>query len=342
MKNINFRNLPPSDSILYPLLVFVVSFPILIIIQSSFVLHIMIMTMLFISMAYCWSLVSGYAGQLSLGHSAFIGIGAYTSTLLFLRFNISPWLGLIAGGILAGIFAALIGYPSFRLRGPFFTLVTIAFSEMLRITAINWRSLTGGSAGIFIPFRQGFANIIFLDKTYYGILILGLMVFTIIITLFIQKSKFGYYLLAIRENEDAASALGINTTKYKTYVFMLSASLMAVTGSFFAQYLLIVDPYYHISVNLSIMVALIGIIGGLGTLWGPMIGGVLVIPLSELLRSYLAGGPLRGLHLLLYGLILIIVVIINPHGLNYSLEKFFVKLRRGGKKIDNTSIASSD
>lgn len=337
MKNlINFKNIELFSKTIFPVILLAIAILFSLLVKDTFYLHIAILTFLYIGLASSWNLISGYAGQLSLGHAAFFGIGGYTSTILFMRLGITPWFGLIAGGILAGIVSLLIGYPSFRLRGSFYTLVTIAFAEVLKVTAINWRSLTEGSIGLHIPFKPGLVNMIFTSRNNYAFLMLCFAVLTILVTHLIAHSKWGFYLIAIRENEDSAAALSINSPKYKSYASFISSFLTAIGGSIYAQYILLVEPNDIFSLNLSIMVALVGIVGGLGTVWGPVLGGVLVLPLSELLRSYLGSGPLRGTNLIIYGLVLMIVAIKSPNGLYHSLTKLIAKLTERGLKVERS------
>jgi branched-chain amino acid transport system permease protein len=258
--------------------------------------------------------VGGFAGQLSLGHAAFFGIGAYTSTLLFLSFNISPWIGMLAGGALAAAVAFAIGYPSFKLRADYFALATIAFAEVVRLVSVYWRSLTGGSMGLAIPFEPGWGNMVFHGKLVYyyiGVVLMGLV---ILVSYLISKSIFGFYLAAIKEDEDAAEASGVTAHKCKLLAAMISAFITAVCGVYYAQYLLFIEPIGVFPLFLSIQLALIAVIGGIGTVWGPVIGAFLIIPLNELLRGWL-GGAFHGLSFVIYGMVLILVVTFMPNGI---------------------------
>lgn len=289
-------------------------------VKSQFYIHILILTFLYAALSNSWNIIGGYAGQLSLGHAAFFGIGSYTCTILSVKFGISPWIGLVAAIALSAVTAAAIGYPCFRLRGPFFTLSTIAFAEVVRLWTLYWREFTEGAVGILIPFRPGLGNLIFREKISYYFVSLLLLAASTAICYVVEKSRFGYYLVAIREDEDAAEACGIRSARYKVYAVMLSAAIAALCGVFYAQYILFIDPDGVFSLNLSTQVALMSIIGGAGTWLGPLVGAALLVPLGEFLRGWL-GGAARGLHLAFYGVVLIVVVMVIPQGIVATLRK---------------------
>ncbi len=296
----------------------VVSAALAFLVKDKFYLHVLIMMMFYASASSAWNIVGGFAGQLSLGHAAFFGIGAYTSTLLFIDLGISPWIGMLIGGILATLVSGAIGYPSFRLRGPFFTLVTIAFAEVLRILTLYAHDLTRGSIGISVPFRPALRNFIFRQLSAYVYVALAFLVITVLVSLWIEHSRLGYYLAALREDEDAAQALGIDTARYKLVAVLVSAFFTALAGTFYAQYIFYIEPFATFSLDFSILLAMMAIIGGVGTVWGPVAGAFLVTPLQEVLQAKL-GGELQGLHLVIYGTVLIVVVILLPQGIVPSL-----------------------
>ncbi len=291
------------------------------VVQDKFYLHVMIMMMFYAAASSAWNIVGGFAGQLSLGHAAFFGLGAYTSTLLFINLGVSPWIGMLVGALLSTAVAAGIGYPSFRLRGPFFTLVTIAFAEVLRILAVTFQDITKGSIGVSVPFRPAPQNFVFRDTSSYAFVALAFMLIMILISLWIERSRLGYYLAALREDEDAAQALGINTSRYKLVAVLTSAFFTSVAGTFYAQYIFYIEPFAMFSLDFSVLLAMMSIIGGLGTVWGPVAGAFLVTPLQEFLRARL-GGELQGLHLVIYGTVLILVVILLPQGIIPSLAQW--------------------
>lgn len=283
-------------------------------ITNMYYQHIFILIFLYAAVSGGWNIIGGYAGQLSLGHAAFFGIGAYTSALLYVNSGITPWLGMLAGGLLAATIAVILGYACFRLRGDYFALATIAFAEVTRIIAVWARDLTGGSMGVLIPYTPDWSVMIFEGKLAYYYIGLILLALVILVSTLIERSKFGFYLQAIREDEDAAEVLGISAYKYKLIAVAISAFITGVCGVYYAQYMLFVEPEGVLSLHLSIQMALIAVIGGIGTVWGPVVGAFLIIPLSELLRGWL-GGAMTGLNFFIYGIILILVVTFMPNGL---------------------------
>jgi len=283
-------------------------------VRQPFYLNILVLILFYAAASSAWNLVGGYAGQLSLGHAAFFGIGAYTSTLLYLKFGVSPWLGLPVGGALAVVFAIAISYPCFRLQGPFFCLATIAFAEVMRILATHFREITQGGVGLTIPFRPGLSNFLFADKAAYAFIAYVFLLVMICVSLLIERARAGTFLSALRDDEDAAEATGVNTSWLKLWVMMVSAFFTAAAGTFYAQYLTFIDPDIVFSLGFSIQLAMLSIIGGMGTIFGPILGSFILTPLDALLRGWL-GGLYAGLGFLVYGLILIVVVIYLPDGL---------------------------
>jgi branched-chain amino acid transport system permease protein len=266
------------------------------------------------SMAAAWNLVGGYAGQLSLGHTAFFGIGAYASSILFARYALTPWLGLLVGAALAAVFAVFVGLVCFRLRGPFFALVTIAFAEVGLIVASSLRDLTKGTEGFNIPFRPAFENMLFRGKVGYFYLFLGYAMLLYVISRAVEESKLGYSLIAFREDEEAARMLGVPTVRVRLIALGASAALTAVGGTLYAQYYQFLDPASTFGINFSIQVALLTMVGGIGTAAGPFFGALLMTPLGQFFRAWLGGGA-AGLYLALYGIALILVVLFLPNGI---------------------------
>ncbi len=289
-------------------------------VDDSFLHDSITQVLLFAVLALAWNLLGGYARQISIGHVAFFGIGAYTSSLLYVDFGLSPWLGMICGGVLAACAGAFIGLVTFRLRGKFFTMATIAFAEVVRIIAVNWRSVTMGSEGITIPSTPDPANFVFENLRSHVIAAWLLMVVLLGISILLAHSKMGLRLRAYREDEEAARALGVRTIRLRLFVVMLSAFFTAIGGSFYAQYLLFIDPDSVLSVNLSLQMALLSVVGGVDTAIGPIIGTYLVIPFGQVLRAEL-GASLAGLHLVIYGLGLILVLYKMPDGVWPAVER---------------------
>ena len=283
------------------------------VIRNAFVIHVLIMVLTAATMGLAWNIIGGFGGQLSLGHTAFYGIGAYTSTLLSIHFGISPWIGMFLGGLLAVVASLIIGIPCFKLRGTYFTLATIAFGEVLRILCIYYKGLTEGSLGIALKFNPGFWNMMFESKVPYAYIALVFMALTYYCSRWIERSRLGYYLIGLKENEDGTQALGINTYRVKLAAFMISAFITAVVGTFFAQYILFIDPHGEFSLTLSIFITLPVMIGGIGTTLGPVIGAFIITPLQEL-PSLFIGGQYQGLQHVFFGVILIVVVLWMPQG----------------------------
>jgi len=286
---------------------------------TPYMLDFMIVIFLFAFLASAWDIIGGYAGQLSLGHAAFFGIGAYTSTYLYVNQNISPWIGMIAGALLATFVAIILGFLCFRygLKGPFFALATLAFAEVLRLVATNWGAI-GGALGILIPLTgDSFVKFTFMEKINYYYIIFFMMIFSALIVSFIDRSKMGLYLMAIRENEDTAESAGVDTTKYKLLAISISAFLTGMGGTFYAQYVMYISPNEVFGIPLSIEIILRSIIGGSGTVLGPVLGAFVLGPLAEWARVYLGG--YSGVHLMIYGGIVMLVVLVMPNGIGPRL-----------------------
>jgi branched-chain amino acid transport system permease protein len=270
--------------------------------------------------AASWNLLGGFAGQVSLGHAAFFGIGAYTSTILYLSFGVSPWIGMFAGAGLSMLVALIIGYPCFRLTSHFFALATIAFSEVLRLLASYWRDLTNGGVGLLIPHEPAFKNFIFEEKLAYTYVILAMMLAIFFITVLLKKARFGFSLVALKEDQNAAESLGVKTHRCKMIALLISVFFTSIAGTFYAQYFAFIEPDIVFSLNFSIQLALLSIIGGIGTVLGPIVGAFFLTPLDVFLRGWL-GGVLSGLNFVVYGIILIIAVMYFPVGIVGWLKK---------------------
>ncbi len=308
------------------------------IIRDEFYIHSITVIFLFAYLASSWNIIGGFGGQLSLGHSAFVGLGAYVSSLLFIRWGISPWLGMFPGALLAVVAAILIGYPCFRLRGPYYALSTLAFTWILLDIVLSTEHFAGfdtrGAMGLRIQLLgHSPTDFQFGHNWYFYYIILAMLFMAVGISYFITRSKLGSYLSAIREDQDVASSVGVNTAKYKMYAGIVSAFLTAFGGTFLAQLQLYVDPFQFFGAGLSIEIALGAIIGGMGTLMGPVIGMILLRSMSEVARIYL-GGTYAGAHLVLYGVLLILVMMYLPHGIVKPLEKAlaYFSSRGNGKR----------
>ena len=271
--------------------------------------------LLYALLAQAWNILAGYCGQISLGHAVFFGAGAYTSSALQLSAGWSPWAGLGLGMLVAAALSVLIGYPCFRLRGHYFAIATIAIGEIVHTLAINWEFI-GGARGLTLPIRPDSLAAFQFYKSkyiyYYIILILAALCF--LVTWHLERSRLGYYLRAIREDADAAQSVGIPIRRYKLIAMAISAAFVAAGGSFYAQYVLYLDPDSVFPLALSILICLLAVVGGVGTLWGPLVGAALMIPLSEFTRIQF-GGTGSAVDLLIYGALLTIVAVFQPAGL---------------------------
>ncbi|GLH72629.1 branched-chain amino acid ABC transporter permease [Geothrix limicola] len=322
-------------------------------VESPYALHMMILLFLSVSQGQSWNILGGYAGQHSVGHAAYFGVGAYTTMMLMHTWQIAPWFGVWFGMALVVVVALAIGSICFRLRGPYFVLASIAVAEILRLSAINLTTLTNGAEGILatdLPaFRIGGRVVTeFLTKVpfYYIGLVLALL--TLAITYWVQHSKLGYFLQAIREDQDAAHSLGISISRYKNIALVISAVLTSLAGSFYGIYVGFVDPPTVLGLDVSVQIMLICIIGGMGTLWGPVLGALVLVPLSEALRSNLITEALVqvglvsaesrvGLflkenlahaHVLLYGILVVLVILFMPEGLMGFVRKLASRRKR--------------
>jgi branched-chain amino acid transport system permease protein len=287
------------------------------VVRDAFLLDSLVLILIWGTSAAAWNVAGGYAGQISLGHSAFFGLGAYAAALLGTRWELSPWLGLAAGAVVATAIGLVIGYLSNRLRGPYFVLATIAFSQVLLIVGSRWRGFTAGSEGIPVPFRPGFWTLGIADKRVWVWIVLVLAVLAWLVQLYLERARRGYQLAAVREDEDAALSLGVPARWLKVAAICVSAALTAACGALWAQYVGFVDPFYVFSVDLSVRFALAAIIGGLGTALGPFLGSALVTTVETYLRAQFGGigAGLVGIYLIVYGCALIVMVRWVPQGL---------------------------
>jgi branched-chain amino acid transport system permease protein len=297
--------------------VFLLSLPVWL--HDAYLQQIVFRVVIFAILGIAWNLVGGYAGQLSLGHVAYFGIGAYSVALFHEHFNLNPWLGTLAGVVLACLAALLIGSLTFRLRGPYFALSTIAAAEILRLLALNL-SFTHGAIGMIAPglFEEPNGD----RKTYYAALPLLGMAFAL--ATWTHQSRFGYSLRAIRENEDTAMAVGINPAVEKLKALLLSAALVAAAGALYAGVFQFIGPDSVLAIDLSVQMALIAMLGGAATVWGPIVGAVVLTIAAEGLKAYL-----ERAHLFFYGLLLVVVVLFLPGGLVSITQKRWLRRMTG-------------
>jgi branched-chain amino acid transport system permease protein len=297
-------------------------------VHTPYLVDLMILTFLWAGLALAWNIAGGYAGLISFGHAAFFGIGAYTSSILLVSYEISPWIGALVGAVIAGLFGAILTLIFARLRGPFFILSTLATAEVVRILAMNLRDLTGGAEGLSIPPVSSLGNMVFASKGAYAVLTLGYFAALFLISKTIERSRLGYDLCAARDDEAAASAAGVDPLLVRTLAMTASAALTGVGGTLFAQYFLYLDPTQVISPDMSFQIALLPAFGGIGTAVGPVLGAFVLTPLAELLRGWL-GNAAAGLHLVIYGLLLIVLMLKAPGGLLQAFRGMIQMFRRG-------------
>ena len=291
---------------------------------NSYLLTICILTLFYAFLGQAWNIVGGYTGQLSAGHAAFVGIGGYTAAMLSNELGLSPWLGMFVGAALAGVLGAIIGYLGFRfgLRGFYFVLLTVAFAEVCRILVSNIDAL-GGALGLYITFTGNPRQFQFQDQRVYYYIALGLMLAATGVVALIERRRFGIYLTAIREDEGACEALGVNTFRYKMLAMVVSSCLTGLGGTFYAFYLFSLQPGTVFGIPLSVEIIIRPIIGGAGTLLGPILGSFILTPLAELSRQYFGQSGLHGAHLIVYGALLVAVVLFLPQGAYPYLRRLF-------------------
>ncbi|MCJ2091635.1 branched-chain amino acid ABC transporter permease [Methylobacterium sp. J-072] len=283
---------------------------------DGYAIRVIALVFLFAALGQSWNIVGGLANQISLGHAAFFGIGAYTSTRLLIDFGLSPWFGMLAGGVLGGAAAALISLPTMRLRGHYFALATLAFGEVMRVVANAWTGLTGGPVGISVPYSApGLWMLSFKGTLPFYYLNLAALVGVTAVFVGIRRSAFGYRLRAVREDASAAEVVGVDTARIKIQAAVISGALTAMLGTLYAQMNFFFDPDAVFgAAPISVRIALIAIVGGIGTAAGPILGAILIVSLEEI-ANVLLSGQVAGLSNLVYGLILISVIMIQPHGL---------------------------
>jgi branched-chain amino acid transport system permease protein len=292
----------------------VLAFPL--VFARPFPRHVMIMIFLYGALATAWNILAGYCGQISLGHAVYFGIGAYTSTVLVREAALTPWLGMVAGAVLAVAVSQAIGYPVFRLRGHYFAIATIGFGEIVQTLVLNWDWI-GGARGLFVPIKRpdSLLNFQFHEsKAVYYYVALGLLALTLGATRWIERSRRGYYFRAIKEDQDAAASLGVRVAREKHAAIAVSAALTALGGTFWAQYVLFIDPESVFPLALSILICLVAVLGGVGSLWGPLLGAAVLVPLSEGTRVML-GGTGKALDLVIYGALIMVIAVFQPAGL---------------------------
>ena len=284
-------------------------------VKDVYFMNVLVLTLLYAALSQSWNILGGYCGQISLGHAIYFGVGAYTSTVLFQNYGISPWFGMCVGGMLSAALALLLGYPCFRLKGHYYTIATIVIAEIGLLVAGNW-DFIGGDMGLqpalspdswrTLQFAQA--------KIPYFYLALGLATVTWFVTFFIEDSRWGYWWRAVKDDALAAQSLGVDVFRSKIAAACTSAFFTSFGGSIYAAFVGFISPDSVMSFQFSLLMALPAVVGGIGTLWGPAIGAMILIPLTEVTRSY-AGSSRGGLDLMIYGGLIVAVALIRPEGL---------------------------
>jgi branched-chain amino acid transport system permease protein len=293
---------------------------------NPFYQHLLIMVLFWTLLGAAWNLLGGFAGQVSFGHATFLGVGAYTAMLLYLKLGWSPWLGLVFGGLAGALVALPIGLICFRLRGPYFSLATLAVAEIVRLVALNWETLTAGPMGLLIttlPALNWFGRPVNWESKlpfYYVALVLALLAMGI--TWFVSRSRLGAYLLAIREDMDSAEAAGIDTTRTKVIALAISAFIAGLAGGFYGLYFRYIDPDAVFSISMSVEMVFIAVVGGIATTAGPIVGAVFLVTIAELFRERFQVG-----HLIFYGLLMMIVIRYMPEGIWGRLRRWLPPAR---------------
>jgi branched-chain amino acid transport system permease protein len=308
MRNLTFKQIFSGIVVLILLILYPLAF------SKPFPQHVMILVFMFGMMAVAWNIMGGYAGMFSFGQVAFFGIGAYTSSFLLITYHINPWLGLVVGGLIAALVAAAIGYPCSNLRGHYFAIASIAFGEIVRTHFNNWK-LVGAAEGMTLPMlEESFENFMFhSSKLPYYYILLAFLIISLVVCYIVATSKMGYYFRAIKESHDVAKVLGINVVWYRLIAIMISAFLTAMVGTFYAQYVLYLDPESVLILPISVQIVLISMLGGAGSIMGPVIGAAILIPVSEVTRVML-GHKGTGIDMLIYGALITLISVYQPKG----------------------------
>ena len=283
-------------------------------IRDVYTQNLIILTILYAGLAQAWNILGGYCGQISLGHALYFGIGAYVSTMLFVNYGISPLLGMFAGGIIASLLALLVGWPCFRLSGHYYAIATVVVGEIGHLLFLNW-DFVGAATGLYVPFHgQSWIDLQFrTTKLPFHYIVLTFAALTWIVAWVLEGSRWGYSWRAMRDDVTAARSLAVRVFPSKMAAAAISGFFTGLGGAIYAQYVGYIDPDSVLSASISILIALPAVLGGVGTLWGPLIGAAILIPTSEVTRSYLGGAG--GLDLMIYGALIVGVALLRPAGL---------------------------
>jgi len=310
-------------------------------IKSTYIIRVLVEVFFFGALGTAWNILGGFGRQTSWASASFFGVGAYTSMLMFLKLGgISPWISVFIGMFLSAILAVIIGLPCFRLRGVFFAIATIASASIVRQLLLYFKVFTGGAMGLAFKIRSGnsLLNLAFESENAYYYVALIWMLITVLVTVLINRSKLGYYLKAIREDEDAAESLGIRAGQMKLVAFIISAMLLSATGTLYAFKVGYIDPTMVASHDMSIRIGITAILGGMGTIWGPALGAFISVPMLELSNKYLSNLGNGGAGYAMYGLVIVLVVLFRPNGLisfyyDFQARRTLRLKSKGEKKV---------
>ena len=291
---------------------------------GDYIIGMLVSLLIMAYLGQCWNIMGGYAGQFSFGHAVFFGLGAYTSSLLYVDLGVNPYIGIFLGMAVAGVIGLLIGFLSFRykLKGNYFALATLAFAEIFRVIFNNTKVFKAAE-GVSIPYVNDWTVFQFSDRKVYYFIALAMVIGITIFISTIRKKRTGLYLVALRDNENAAGALGINVFRYKLFAITISAMLTGLMGTFAAQYYSYIDASFVFGTSISIDAIAPCIVGGAGTAGGPLIGAVVLSVVEEFTNSWLSG--VSGVNMIIYGLILILTIMFCPKGIMGIFDKVKAK-----------------
>jgi ABC-type branched-subunit amino acid transport system ATPase component/ABC-type branched-subunit amino acid transport system permease subunit len=304
--------------------------------NNLYLQNMLILTFLLAIGASGWNIMGGYAGYISLGSSVFIGIGGYTTAILAVSLDVPPFLGCLAGGVTAGLGAAILSLVTRRTRGMYFVIVTFAALSLMGIVARNLSSLTGGAQGLALPLPTW--DIRYQNWPFYYAL-LALLSITVAVSFQVRRSKLGMGLFAIQDDEDKATGLGLNTAVYKMVAFVLGSAFTGVAGGIYAYYVSFLNTLSMFDIVMSVLIVLAVLLGGRGTLWGPVLGAFFVEPLAELTTTSLGGVNAGAIRLLLFAGILIVVVLFLPRGVLPTLAERRARPRPAEARVENDQPA---
>jgi branched-chain amino acid transport system permease protein len=301
--------------------------PFLFLLGDNYWINILTVVYLMAGLASAWNVIGGFGGQFSLAHGVFFAAGAYASAQFYLKYGVSPWLTAPLAAAVVAVAAVLISWPTFRLRGPFFAIATMALNEVAAVLANYSDRLTGGARGLLIPFKAGFANMIFAERWKSCAVMFAFLALTLAVTIVVRHSRLGYYLLAVREDEDSARASGVNVLAVKLWGMGISAALTSIGGTLFAMFIRFLDPPTLLSLpDIGVKFALLSLIGGIGTVWGPVLGAFFIIPAENSIRASLGGLP--GAHLVVLGLLLMLASLFLKRGIVGAAAVLWRRVRK--------------